>query len=456
MEEFTLKGFSDYRQRTAELRDDLNALKEMSAAYQLDDLSASIGDILDRSIGDSFDIAVIGEFKRGKSTLINALLGEDILPSDAMPATAVINRITYDLRPYAEIEFKDGRVEEIGIEEIPDYVTKLTEESEQMAQTVRQAIVHYPVSYCKNNVDIIDTPGLNDDATMAEVTLSVVPQIDAALFVIMAQSPFSEYERDFLENKLLTSDMGRVLFVVTGIDRLSPEDADRVLENIRERIDRYVIDRAKAVMGEDSPEFERYRRKIGTAKVYGLSAKQALKAKLKNDGELLAKSRFPAFEAELERFLSEDRGAIALQIQANKALSSAAEILRNIEMRKGALAMSAQEFAAREEEARQQIATLREERDQEFERLSLASQKAYLDVLPEINAFWSTLEEGALNIVEEEVLGEEDLKQENAARTAERILKKAGKHMDDQARLLGERMQNTLGGILGKGYCSQG
>ena len=77
----------------------------------------------------------------------------------------------------------------------------------------------------ENGVTIIDTPGLNDDEAMTNVTLSVLPQIDAAIMVMMAGSPFSQYECDFLENKVITSDLGRVLFVVTGIDLYDEDDA---------------------------------------------------------------------------------------------------------------------------------------------------------------------------------------------------------------------------------------
>ena len=61
----------------------------------------------------------------------------------------------------------------------------------------------------------------------------------------MAQSPFSEYERDFLENKMLVSDIGRIIFVATRIDSFDDEDADRVIENISARIKKYVMEKSQ-------------------------------------------------------------------------------------------------------------------------------------------------------------------------------------------------------------------
>ena len=80
-----------------------------------------------------FRVAVVGEFRRGKTTFINALLGKEILPVDALPTTATLNRITYGSVPKAYLCWKDGGREEIGIEELSRYVTKLTEASAETA-----------------------------------------------------------------------------------------------------------------------------------------------------------------------------------------------------------------------------------------------------------------------------------------------------------------------------------
>ena len=450
MAENTLGSFSGYRQMVTDVRDNLLKLQDYSEALELSQNMASIKDVLEKSSNDVFSVAVIGEFKRGKSTLINALLEQDVLPTDAMPATATLNRVTYSIKPFARIEYRDGNTEDVEIEKLAEYVTKLTEESEQRAATVKMATVYYPTSYCKNNVDIIDTPGLNDDSTMAEVTLSVLPEIDAALFVIMAQSPFSEYERDFLENKLMSSDLGRILFVVTGIDRLDEEDVDRVLDSIRERINRYVIEKAKKLYGEDSPEFEVYRQKLGTPKVFGLSAKQALKGKVKGDNTLLEVSRFPVFEKELERFLTEDRGAITLQVQVNKILSAANEIIKSIQLREAALAMGQQEFQEKYADAKEKIAAIRAQREKEYQKIDDSANAAWNQLRPMADSFWDELKAGSLAIVDAEPLSKEDLSKDKLPATQERLLKKVQKASEDQGRLLSERMQVQINAALGE------
>lgn len=450
MAENTFGSFAGYRQMVTDVRDDLLKLQNYSESLELEQNAASIEELLEKSANDAFSVAVIGEFKRGKSTLINALLEQDVLPTDAMPATATLNRVTYSLQPFARIEYRNGSTEDVEIGKLAEYVTKLTEESEQRAATVKMATVYYPTNYCKNNVDIIDTPGLNDDSAMAEVTLSVLPQIDAALFVIMAQSPFSEYERDFLENKLMSSDLGRILFIVTGIDRLDEEDVDRVLDSIRERINRYVIEKAKKLYGEDSPEFEVYKQKLGTPKIFGLSAKQALKGKLRGDNALLEVSRFPAFEHELERFLTEDRGAVTLQVQVNKILAAVDEIVKNVQLQEAALSMGQQEFQEKYAAAKEKIADIRAHREEEYQKIDDSANAAWDQLHPMADSFWGELTAGALALVDAEPVSREDLSKEKITATQERILKKVQKASEDQGRLLTERMQVQITVALGE------
>lgn len=443
-------NFTGYRQTVMELTADLNQLKEYSKILNLKGNEESIEETLAKVANDSFDVAIIGEFKRGKSTLINAILGQEILPSDVLPTTATLNRVTYGIKPGVQVIYKDGTKEEVEIDKLNDYVTKLSAESEQKAATVKEATIYYPTSYCKNNVDIIDTPGLNDDEHMTQVTLSVLPQIDAAIFVIMAQAPFSEYERDFLENKMLTSDMGRVIFAVNCIDRCDEDDAERIIESIGKRINSYVLEKAKKVMGEDSEEYAVYKRKIGTPKVFGISAKQALKGKLKGDEELIVRSNYPAFEAELERLLTQERGAISLHVQVSKILTSITEIAKSIQIRENALRMDKGVFNEKYEEAKLEFEKIRNKRKEEFDKIDVSMKSAYQDLIPKINNFWPSLVSDAVRIIKEEPITNNDLTKENVSGTQDRILRKIRKSSENLGQLLNEQIQQDISVLLGK------
>ena len=443
-QETSFSGFINYKQTMTSITTDLKKLREYSEKLDLNGNINGIDEILKRMANDNFNVAIVGEFKRGKSTVINALLGKNILPVDVLPTTATLNKITYNVTPFVTVEYKDGRKEQIGIEELDNYVTKLTRESEERAKTIKEAVVYYPINYCKNGVTIIDTPGLNDDAAMTEVTMSVLPTIDAALMVIMAQAPFSESERDFLESKIITSDLGRVLFVVTGIDLLDEEDVDRVLENIKRRIQEHVLKKAESVYGVDSREYQTYQRKLGNINLYGLSAKKALKAKVKGDVQMLEDSCFPTFEAALEKFLSEERGAITLSVPVSRIKTASMELVKAIQLRMSSMDMMASEFEKKYTAALGEIESVRKERSREFDTVNENADKAFAGLLPMIDSYWDTVEQAVSDAIDAYPISNSDLKKENAAATAQALTNQVKNAVAKVSQTVSERIQNAI------------
>ncbi len=107
----TPQTFTDYRKIRSTLESDLKRLREFSKKLHLEKSIILIDDVLDRVQANSFAVAVVGEFKRGKSTFINALLGQEILPADVLPCSATLNRVTYGVQPLVKIVFRVGREE---------------------------------------------------------------------------------------------------------------------------------------------------------------------------------------------------------------------------------------------------------------------------------------------------------------------------------------------------------
>ncbi|NJL10315.1 MAG: dynamin family protein, partial [Calothrix sp. SM1_7_51] len=181
----------------------------------------------------TFTIAVFGEFNRGKSTFINALLGQEILPSDILATTATLSKIIYSPTIGAKICFKDDSQQEIDVYQLANYVTQLTEDSVAIATKIKEAVIYYPVAYCQNNIEIIDTPGLSDNVEMTNITSAIINQCDLGIMVISAQSPFGISEGNFLTNTLLANGIYNILFVVNQIDVFSRKDANKIINLIK-------------------------------------------------------------------------------------------------------------------------------------------------------------------------------------------------------------------------------
>ncbi|MDR0946215.1 MAG: dynamin family protein [Ruminococcus sp.] len=437
-------SYSAYKATIEEIAESLDKLREFSETLSLDKTTESIKETLTKTAEDHFEVAIVGEFKRGKSTLINAMLGEDVLPSDVLPATAALNRVTYSPEPYVIVEFKDGAEVKVPVERLSDYVTKLTFESERTAENVKQATVFYDTEFCRNNVDIIDTPGLNDDEQMTNVTLSILPEIDAAVFVISANSPFSQFEKEFLEKKMLTSDLGRIIFAVNCFGTFSKEDEDRIVETVRRRIESYVMEKAKQVMGETSKEFAVYKRKIGKPRVIGIYAKKALDAKEQNNPEMLEESNFPVFERELEKMLTVERGSITLQILANKIISSGSEILNIILLRENALMMETDEFMDKYRDATAEIEEIRTKKRMEFVKINEAANKVYENLHPILESYWQQIEDTAMDVIDRYSMSAEDLKKERLQAVNKKITEKIKENIENKAQLICEQIQNEI------------
>ncbi|MGC1307219.1 MAG: dynamin family protein [Phormidesmis sp.] len=436
--------FADLRKVNITLINDLRRLRDFSKRLNLEKSIPQIDSVLERVHNKIFSVAVVGEFNRGKSTFINALLGREILPSDILPCSATLNRVTYGPKPKVKLILRDNRTKEIEIDELSDYVTKLTPDSQAQASGIQEAVVYYPVQYCQNGVDIIDTPGLNDEDSMTNVTLSVLPKVDVAIMVVLAQAPFANTERKFLEEKLLTSDLGRIIFVVTGIDQYkSPEEVDRGIQYVKDRINSMVLKRAKDQHGEDSPEYEVYRKKIGRPRVYGLSGYQALEAKLAGDNpQLLAESRFPEFEDALEKFLTGERSATFLQVPINRIVSSASEIIKAINLRENSLSMKQGEFRSAYDKSVAEIQSLRDRNTAEMRLIDEASAKVKSQIDPLIAQLDPVLKQAAAEAIDAADIRPADLRRKKLL--SEKIGQKVSEAVDKAAKQQAEKIQDEI------------
>ncbi|MEC7987978.1 MAG: dynamin family protein [Myxococcota bacterium] len=401
---------------------------------------------------DVFRIAIVGEFKRGKSTLINALLGQEILPSDVLPCSATLNRVTYGLQPKVELRFKakaeedEGTVEHIEIDQLSAYVTKLTPESEKRASDIEEAIVYFPTKYCRDKADIIDTPGLNDDSAMTNVTLKVLPEVDACVLVILAQSPFSAYEADFLK-QMLTHDLGRVLFVVNRMDEIRrPRDRKRIVDLVRSRITKAIEDRVAELHERDSDDYVQALQDIGAPKIFAISGGLALDAKLEDDAELLKESGFPVFEASLERFLTVERGLVRLTMAANVIQKATIDLERQLSITLGSLRMEEEHFQSSIEKTHKQLETLQGKLNVLIDGYSKSKKTLTEQVHQRIDRAEPLLLENIVDSIANFEVTAEEITDEK-----DEVLKRLQKIVEHQFKINGEKLSFLLGKDIQEG-----
>jgi predicted GTPase len=390
---------SEDRQLVLTLIQNLECLHR--TAKTLDLSTRDIENALVQVENQALSVVVVGEFKRGKSTFINALLGQDILPSDILPTTATINRVVFGSTPSVTIRFKDGRDQSITIEQLANYVTKLTSDAEVISSRVQEALIHYPLHYCRNGVEIIDTPGLSDDDVMTEVTLSVLRRTEVVIMVTSAISPFAESEGVFLTETLLEQGIDHILFVVNGIDHFKrAEDTDRVLQSIRQRIKKHIYDWANRQFGEGSQEYNAYIKRMGIPRVYGLSSQQALQAKRTGDKFLLERSRFQEFETSLNRLLTEERQRISLQMSVEAAIAAANQILKTIESQQHRLQVQQQSITKKIFSIVENLSMLRMESREELNHIDRGITNIESEVTTILYSLNYRLEQAAEQIID--------------------------------------------------------
>ena len=170
-----------------------------------------------------FYLACIGQFKRGKSTLINALIGEPVLPVGFIPVTAVPTVIRYGAHKKARIQFRDGAWQQIAASDLEQYVSE--EYNPENAKGVGGAEVFVPSALLSTGMCFVDTPGLGSVFTgNTAATQAFIPHIDAALVVVGADPPLAGEELALVE--AVGRQVQNLILVLNKADRTT--DAERV------------------------------------------------------------------------------------------------------------------------------------------------------------------------------------------------------------------------------------
>ena len=155
---------------------------------------------------------------------------DDILPAGITPTTAAINHVVHADAPTAKVVLVTGEQQPLDPSKLEDWVTV----SGGRAAEVAYVELGFPSDLLKNNVVLVDTPGVNDlNEQRAEVTYGYVPRADAVVFLLDAGQALKDSEREFLRSRVLESARDRLIFVLGKMDMLSADERTAVLDYVR-------------------------------------------------------------------------------------------------------------------------------------------------------------------------------------------------------------------------------
>ena len=419
------------------LRDVVQRRGDKTRLEQCDDLIVKLAE-------DRFTLAVVGQFKRSKSSLMNAIIGRELLPVGVLPLTSAITILRYG--PKERLLIRRDNValpfpEEFPVQRLAEFVTG--KENPGNCKRIKTATIEVPLPFLRRGLEFVDTPGIGSAiAANTATTLNFLPECDAVLFVTSVDSPFTRVELEFLKN--IRQHVRKIFFIVNKTDLLDANERSDVLDYVRTAI----------------------REQMGTedVNVFPVSARLGLAAKLNGGWSECLESGLTELEDSLAHFLSGEKASVFLVAVINRALWLCGQESVEIGLRERANELPEKVLIERLGTVTAQWEDRKEERRQIFERLrQRILSEVHVALMPELLPFirsetdafaaaverlsvqaawwplwdrWEQIEQTALNQTNKNVL---DWLSERAARFSFAA--------DEAARADWQRIQANLAGL---------
>jgi GTP-binding protein EngB required for normal cell division len=211
----------------------VKALERAINQHGLVEFRPALETIIDRLETNAFEIAVFGRVSSGKSSLLNHIVGQDVLPVGVNPITAVPTRLIYGPEPRATAWFADRKREQFGIDRLPEFVTE--QHNPANRSHVTRIVVELPAAQLREGVVYVDTPGLGSLASSgAAETKAYLPRCDLGIVLIDAGSTLTEDDLATIQTLYAAGIPASVL--LSKADLLAPEDRDRVRQYAKDHI----------------------------------------------------------------------------------------------------------------------------------------------------------------------------------------------------------------------------
>ncbi len=209
---------------------ELNQLAELATEFGANHIASTARSIAERISEGRFYVACIGQFKRGKSTLLNALIGHSVLPTAVVPVTAVPTILRHGEHLSARVRLQNAAWTEIPVSNVEEYVSE--SKNPENAKGVAGVEIFVPSPLLETGMCLVDTPGLGSVfAGNTAATQAFIPHIDAAIVVIGTDPPLSADELQLVE--AVAQEVHDLVFVLNKADRASADERTAALDFAR-------------------------------------------------------------------------------------------------------------------------------------------------------------------------------------------------------------------------------
>ncbi len=221
-----------------DLESRIERLGRLCAEFRIDSLRPQLEALAEaRRDAGVVDVAVLGQFKAGKSSFLNAVIGYDVMPVDVLPATAVITRVGYGPADRVLVRRLSGAIEEVPRDRLADFVTEQGNPGNE--KQVAMVEVELPSLEPYKGVRFVDTPGLGSVfAHNTKVSLEWLPRVGGALLAVSVNHPLSGQDLQLLRD--VRKHTPEVAILLTKVDLVSESQADAVVDFTRRQVARHL------------------------------------------------------------------------------------------------------------------------------------------------------------------------------------------------------------------------
>ncbi|PIP08652.1 MAG: hypothetical protein COX51_03350 [Syntrophobacteraceae bacterium CG23_combo_of_CG06-09_8_20_14_all_50_8] len=299
----------------SQIRDLLRTVQDVCARFQLVSLNRQI-EVLEGLLAQNvlIDVAVLGQFKSGKSSFINSLISKSVLPVGVIPVTTAITRLQYGEREQVVVSHFDGTTTETPLKNIADF----TSEAENPGNQRNVSVVDIELPSLKEyaGLRLVDTPGLGSVFKYHNAASeNWLPEVGAALLAISADRPLSDHDLELIRE--LTRHTPNIILLLTKADLLTGDQQDEVIRFFQETLKRELNRELPIYLYSTRAGADRYKSRIETEILRKLTANRDIEFRrmLRYKMQSLVQSCLNYLEIALETSLRADQDREGLRAQ---------------------------------------------------------------------------------------------------------------------------------------------